>query len=362
MQNSLKGYSEKEEGLEKATEELETYMKDKINKKTEIEEPLISVIIPCYNGEKFVGDAIESVINQTYQDWELFIVDDASTDGSKEIIRQYVGDSRVKLVEHEYNKGISRTRNTGIKLSRGDYIALLDQDDVWFSNKLEVQINCFKKSQEKVGIVCTGMIFTDEKLKPQRNFRGFKCDAHRELIKNAYLRPANSASVMMIKKDCFSQLGLFDENLHGWDDFEMWMRIATQYRIKYIKEAMVKKRMHPRNAQNLLEVRRERKKVFEHILQLHPFLKDYVKTKEAISLYGEALELLERGEQASARERLRRSVKSNPWCFKALSLYVLSFLPGQASLRVKAVISTIINRALLLVIFIRIWARKISKI
>lgn len=327
-----------------------------------ISKPRISVIIPCYNGEKFIGDAIESVIRQTYQHWELFIVDDGSTDNSKEIVQRYLTDRRIKLIEHKCNKGISKTRNTGIKLSGGDYIALLDQDDVWFPNKLKMQIDCFKESQENVGIVCTGMIFTDEKLKPQRNLRGFKDDDHRELIKKAYLQPTNSASIMMIKENCFSQLGLFDENLHGWDDFEMWMRIATQYKIKYIKEPMVKKRMHPRNTQKLLKVRKEKKKVFEQILQLHPFLRDYVKTKEAISLYGEASELLERGEQASARERLRRSVKSNPWCFKALSLYVLSFLPGQASLRVKAVISTIINRALLLVIFIRIWARKISKI
>ena len=202
------------------------------SKETMNEESLVSVIIPCYNGEKFIGEAIESVINQTYQNLELIIVNDGSTDNSKEIIDKYRTDQRIKYVQHDANKGIAKTKNTGIRLARGDYLAFLDHDDVWLPNKLEMQVNCFKDQEEDVGMVCTGMIFTDEKLKSQRIFMGFKDDNQKELIKSLYLQPTNSSSIMMIKKNCFSKVGFFDEGLYGWDDFEMWMRIASQYIIK----------------------------------------------------------------------------------------------------------------------------------
>ncbi len=332
-----------------------------------ISKPRISVIIPCYNEAKFIRGAIESVVNQTYQNWELFIVDDGSTDNSKEIVQRYLTDRRIKLIEHKCNKGISKAKNTGIEVARGEYIAFLDADDIWMPSKLELQLNRFQTNGKSIGIVCTGMIFTNYDMKITDVFLGFNDTNQKELLKNLYFTPTNSSSLMMIKKGTLLQVGTFDESIVGWDDYELLMRIATQFQVKYVRKLLVRKMEHPKsvhrkNMHNAPGVRAEEERVFKHILTLHPFLKNYVKVKEAISLYGEALELLERGEQASARERLRRSVKSNPWCFKAFSLYVLSFLPGQASLRVKAVISTIINRALLLVIFIRIWARKISKI
>ena len=210
------------------------------------EEPLVSVITPCYNEEKFIGDAIESVINQTYQNWELIIVDDGSVDRSKDVVRKYTTDRRIKLVEHECNKGIAKTKNTGLAVAQGEYIAFLDADDIWLPSKLELQLSHFES--EDIGLVCTGMIFTDENMKSKRIFQGFNDTNQKELLKNQYLNPTNSSSVMMIKRKCLSQLGTFDENLLGWDDYVLLMRIATQFQVKYVRAPLVRKRVHPKNA------------------------------------------------------------------------------------------------------------------
>ena len=317
---------------------------------SKIIEPLISVITPCYNGEKFIGDAIESVINQTYQNWEIIIIDDGSTDDSKEIVDKYRMDQRIKYVQHDANKGIAKTKNTGIRLARGDYLAFLDQDDIWLPSKLELQANCFKNQEEDVGMICTGMIFTDEKLQYQRIFMGFKDDNQKELVKSMYLQSTNSASVMMIKKKCFSQLGLFDEGLYGWDDFEMWMRIASQYKIKYIREAVVKKRVHTENAQRLPKVQKEAKKVFDQAVQLHPFLAAYSAEKQARMLYSEAVTLMKEKEINKAKLKLKETMKRGHGVSKAVFLLILIFFLGHRATWAKDQLSILRNllRSLLL--------------
>lgn len=103
--------------------------------------PLVSIIMPAYNCEKYIEDAICSVLNQTYQEWEHIIVDDASTDGTFCIIQKYVRkDARIKVISIKKNSGVSNARNIGITAARGDYIAFLDSDDQWKRNKLEYHI------------------------------------------------------------------------------------------------------------------------------------------------------------------------------------------------------------------------------
>lgn len=108
--------------------------------------PLISVVMPCYNCEKFIQAAIKSVLNQTYRNLELIVVDDFSTDNSKSIITRFLAqDSRIKPVFKEINEGAAMSRNVALDLTQGDYIAFLDSDDVWNANKLETQINFILK-------------------------------------------------------------------------------------------------------------------------------------------------------------------------------------------------------------------------
>ena len=115
---------------------------------------LVSIITPCYNGEKYISETIESVVRQTYQLWEMIIVDDGSTDSSSEIVQKYESmDSRIHLV-HQKNAGSAAARNNGIRRAEGQYIALLDADDIWLPSFLEKQIQ-YMKNRKAVCVFCS---------------------------------------------------------------------------------------------------------------------------------------------------------------------------------------------------------------
>ena len=112
-----------------------------------MDDNLVSIITPVYNAERFIEDTINSVINQEYKNWEMILVDDCSTDNSENIIRKYIKrDTRIKYIKLEKNSGAAISRNTAIKNAKGRYIAFLDSDDIWTSNKLKVQIDFMKKN------------------------------------------------------------------------------------------------------------------------------------------------------------------------------------------------------------------------
>ena len=123
-------------------------------------EPLVSIITPVYNSEEYLEETILSVINQTYKNWELLLIDDYSTDNSYKIIEKYLTDERIKYLRNERNSGPAITRNVGLEKSKGEYIAFLDSDDIWAKNKLELQIDYMKKNSIRI---CHGdYIFIDK--------------------------------------------------------------------------------------------------------------------------------------------------------------------------------------------------------
>ena len=122
--------------------------------------PRISVIIPCYNSEKFIKETMDSVLSQTYRDFEVIVIDDGSKDKTREIIQSF-DDERIKYY-YKKNGGMADARNEGIKLAKGEHIAFLDHDDIWFSDKLELQLSEIEKS-ECIGIVYSGYIEINDK-------------------------------------------------------------------------------------------------------------------------------------------------------------------------------------------------------
>ncbi len=296
---------------------------------------LVSVIIPCFNGEAFIVEAIQSVINQSCENWELIVVDDNSGDGSKAIVKRYVND-RIRLIEQEYNHGIPKTKNVGISVAKGAYITFLDQDDLWLPTKLTSQIEQFEMSSARdVGIVCTGMLSVDESKTKIKLFKGFNDSKQENLIKSLYLTPINSSSIMMIKRKSLNKAGLFDEQLVGWDDYELLMRVATHYDIRYVRKPLTVKRIHHDNMQNSPAVTAEYKKVFEHIVTLHPFLAKYKHMRDSMDYCNEAMHLLKENNTVIARQVFKKSIKTNPFYLEAILLYMLSFLPGRLPLLLK---------------------------
>lgn len=202
----------------------------------------VSVIIPTHNRAKFLDSAVTSVLNQTFQDFEIIIVDDASTDDTPQVVRQFK-DERIKYIRHEANQGGSSTRNTGIANSSGEYIAFLDDDDEWLPKKLKLQVELMENSPPDVGGVYTGHTNIDSSSGkrvgvwiPQKRGNIFH-----ELFTGNWV---GTTSSVLLRKECFEKAGLFDKNLPSFQDYDMWIRISKLFEFEYIKEPLVKYSVH----------------------------------------------------------------------------------------------------------------------
>lgn len=200
-------------------------------------EPKVSIIIPLYNREKLIKRAIESVLVQSFTDFELIIVDDCSSDESAKVVHG-INDERIIYIKHECNKGANAARNTAIKLARGKYIAFQDSDDEWLPNKLEKQMTIIENSSNKVGCVYTGFWRYENNSKryiPEKWVRKFDGDILSEVLKGNFI----STQTMLIKTECIKTVGLFDEKLPRLQDWELVIRLAQEYEFAYVNEGLV---------------------------------------------------------------------------------------------------------------------------
>jgi len=192
----------------------------------------VSVIVPTYNRADLISETIESILNQTYKNFELIIVDDGSTDNTEKVIRKFK-DNRIKYIKTDYSGVPARPRNIGIKKAKGEYIAFLDSDDMWLPEKLEKQIKVFQASNETAmlytrfktieGDVISNRIFPENGMYKSGN-----------MFKSIYLRNLIACSSVMVKRSVLDQVGLFnaDPNLIAIEDADLWLRIALKYNIK----------------------------------------------------------------------------------------------------------------------------------
>lgn len=197
-------------------------------------DPTVSVIIPTYNRAHLIPRAIQSVLSQTYRDFELIVVDDGSIDNTEEVVKSF-DDERIRYIKHERNKGVASARNTGIKIAKGKYVAFLDSDDEWFPNKLEKHVQAFKDAPPKVGVVYSGVWVLWYNNRYRKTYISYPCkekegDLHHSFLKKNSIFP----SAVLVKKECFSQAGMFDEELLAVEDWEQWLRISKYYHFKCI--------------------------------------------------------------------------------------------------------------------------------
>lgn len=207
--------------------------------------PAVSVIIPTYNRRQLIERSVKSVLSQTYQDFEIIIVDDGSTDNTEEAVANIKG-KRIKYIRHDKNKGEAAARNTGIKAAGGEYIASHDSDDEWLPEKLEKQIKAFENCPPEVGVVYTGFWKVE---KGQRTYVPFKWinkkegDIHCELLRGNFI----GSPATLIKKECFEKAGMFNEKIFHLVDWELWLRISKYYHFKYIDEPLAVAHYHSDN-------------------------------------------------------------------------------------------------------------------
>lgn len=199
--------------------------------------PKVSVIIPTYNRAHLIGRAIKSVLEQTYQDFEIIVVDDGSTDNTDEVVRDF-GDERIRYIRHEKNKGGATARNTGIKAAKGEFIAFQDSDDEWLPEKLDKQMQVFENVPAKVGVVYTGFwrIKGGKKTyRPSAKIIRKEGDIHNELLKGNFA----TTQTTVVRKECFEKAEMFDERLLRLQDWELFIRISKFYEFKCVDEPLV---------------------------------------------------------------------------------------------------------------------------
>ncbi|MCL1475707.1 glycosyltransferase family 2 protein [Argonema antarcticum] len=190
--------------------------------------PLVSVIIPAYNAEDLILEALMSVKAQTYPDWEIIVVEDASKDRTEQIVQEFaktVGDRNVKYIRHQNNLGLSETRNTGIKEAQGEYLALLDHDDLWKVIHLETAVSKLESESGDLAY-CTVQMFEDYTNKllslwgpEQQDIENFPAS----LFARNYIQP----SAVVMRTAITEKVGFFDPNLRKVEDLDYWLRVAV---------------------------------------------------------------------------------------------------------------------------------------
>ncbi|XOB46585.1 MAG: glycosyltransferase family 2 protein [Candidatus Nealsonbacteria bacterium] len=205
--------------------------------------PKVSVITPLYNSKKYIEKAIKSVLNQTYKDFESIIIDDGSTDGSGELVKDKFGD-KVKYVYQE-NKGAAAAVNKGISLSQGDYIAFCDSDDWWLPEKLEKQVK-FLEANQNFGLVYSDAFLAKDGILTRKTWlqsrKVLPCSGGKEkclvslFSKNFIPAPLT----ILIKKSVIDRVGLFNENFSSTYDYEYWFRnLEVGIPIAFLDEPLV---------------------------------------------------------------------------------------------------------------------------
>ena len=216
-----------------------------------IDKPLVSVICLCHNQADYVEKAIDSVLNQTYKNIELIVVDDASNDGSKEIIREKLSETEVSFIDLPENLGNCAAFNKGFFISKGEYIIDLAADDELYPQRIEKGLSAFKES--KVGVnFCDALLeYGDKRTSSSFYKRDDNGDLEQavpqgEVYESLIKRHFISAPTMMIKRDVLEELGGYDSTL-AYEDFDFWIRSSRNWNYSFLDEILVKKRILPKS-------------------------------------------------------------------------------------------------------------------
>ena len=199
----------------------------------------VTVIITTHNRSNLLVNSVNSVLNQTYKEFKLLIIDDASTDNTEKIIKTFI-DNRIQYIKisMENTRGGNHARNLGIKNAEGDFIAFLDDDDEWMPEKLEKQLNVFYKDK-KIGIVGTGVIYISNDGKEiAQGIPVQRGDLSKDIL------IANLSNIcfssIMVKKEIIVKAGMFDENMPACQDYDMYIRVCQICEFDYTDELLTK--------------------------------------------------------------------------------------------------------------------------
>jgi glycosyltransferase involved in cell wall biosynthesis len=272
----------------------------------------VSVIIPTHNRAESLGSAITSVLNQTFQDFEIIIIDDASKDHTREVITNF-NDTRIKVIHNQGSKGAAGSRNIGIMNASHEYIAFLDDDDEWLPEKLKMQIRLLDSSPPEVGGVCTGRFEVDK-------IGGGVLSIYNPEMSHLSKGNFITTSSVLLRRECFEKCGLFDENMPTSSDYDMWIRISKKFSFKIINNTLVNYYIH----ENSLTFNNEKKiRGLEILFEKHDdfFKEDYKEYSRQYLILGVCYCF--KGELQKGRKAFRKAIKMNP--FEIRNYFNLTF-------------------------------------
>ena len=228
-----------------------------MTEQTPVSAPKVSVCIPTYNRAQFIGEAIQSVLDQSCQDFEIIVYDDASTDETEAVVRG-IADPRIRYFRQPQQVGISRNRNSCLAVARGEYIGWLDSDDIYLPHMLAEQ-SAVLDAHPSVGLVHAEVEGMDErgltvgmakKFAPEGDVIEPGLDAFQELCAQNYIHVPS----VLVRRSCYEQVGGYNPTLRVGEDSEMWLRIALRYDLAYRAAPVARKRAHPGTVTGSLSV------------------------------------------------------------------------------------------------------------
>ena len=294
--------------------------------------PVVSVIMPAYNVAGFIAAAIESVLKQTYTHWELLVIDDGSTDATPEVIGR-CRDGRIRRFRTS-NRGLAAARNYGLTRARGELIAFLDSDDLWFPDKLDVQVGVLER-ERNVGLVYSNVwrISESGRRLGMRRFalsrlpQGSCLDSL--LVRNGVIAP----STVMLRRSVIEKAGTFEPTLRAVEDWDLWWRAALYFDFRYLARPLAAYRIRTGalTRQYALMDRCERTvidRAFSHDEVKRRFkrgeLKRLRRRAEAVHLYNAGARQLRAGEVTSAAGSFLRSLATSPYDVRQIAMLLIS--------------------------------------
>jgi len=269
----------------------------------------VSVIIPAYNAEKYIGEAINSVLSQMYTDFEVIVIDDGSTDETQARVKEFG-----ELVSYYYkqNNGPASARNFGVKKAKGEFIAFLDADDLWEPEKLEKQLNFLNRHPEIV-LVCSAIYSFGTRSK---TYYLLSTKTHQgNLFRSLFLKSfIHTSSVIIKKKAIIEDVGGFKEEYRWGEDYDLWLRIAKRFPIAYLGEPLVRIRSHEQNISKAkISLRQNAIKIIKEYYDPRYISKsDYHKRLSELTIYL-GRNYLKKGAKQEARAHFKDAVKLDPF-------------------------------------------------
>lgn len=290
--------------------------------------PLISVIIPAYNRANFIERCLNSVLVQSYENLEILVIDDGSTDSTGSRMKNHP-DKRVIYIKHPENRGVPSARNTGIRAARGEYINFLDSDDEIYPKKIEIQLNRLRVLPDSYGLIYCG--YSGIMNTTKENFIDILPQEYHNICDTLLRKNVFAVHTPLTRKICFDKCGLFDESLVGCEDWDMWIRISQHYKLTFVSDVLAKFYIHGEQKSTNLKNKIQARK---NIVAKH---KTVLERKRSIYSYhlrriGSLCSL--DGNVTEGRRYLLKSVLVNPANFGSYLHLVLSVLSANVHRKV----------------------------